>query len=100
MKKDGVYYCMHKRDVMCAHAKKTLTSIMKRFWLKFHNFSPKKPQKNAFSTDLARALNYGTTTLRNFTNDQSLTGTSLTNAVINIKIPISHNTPLRTDLVT
>ena len=49
MKKDGVYYCMHKRDVMCAHAKERLTAIMKRLWLKFHKFYSKERFKTLSS---------------------------------------------------
>ena len=94
MKKDGVYYCMHKRDVMCAHAKERQTSIMKRLRLKFHDFLTNKPQMSTIFIDLARAINYRTTRLRNFSIDASLMRTNSRNTVINIKIPISRNTSL------
>lgn len=91
MKKDGVYYCMHKRDVMCAHAKERLTAIMKRLWLKFHNFSPKKSLKHQILIHLKRLrleqLPNGNTLL----NDASLTRTNSRIVVINIKIPATRN---------
>lgn len=69
MKKDGVYYCMHKRDVMCAHAKERLTAVMKRLWLKFHNFLCKNAQKSTILTDLGKTTIDITARQRNFVND-------------------------------
>lgn len=45
MKKDGVYYCMYKCDVMCVYVKERFIVIMKCFWLKFYNFILKKGLK-------------------------------------------------------
>lgn len=94
MKKDGVYYCMHKRDVMCAHAKKRLTAIMMHLWLKFHDFSPKNAQKGTIFADLGETIIHRTARPRNFTSDVPLTGTNSRINVINIKIPITVNKSL------